>query len=64
MFWLKNQIASGKETVAEPPGTLPRTQEPLRSQSEARNRNDYPACTKSELMPSVFIKTHYWMNHR
>ena len=42
-FWLKNLIASSKETVAEPPGTLPRTQEPLRSQSEARNRNDSPA---------------------
>ena len=38
-------IASGKETVAEPPGTLPRPQEPLRSHSEARNRNDSPACT-------------------
>ena len=32
------------ETVAEPPGTLPRAQEPLRSQSEARNSNDSPAC--------------------
>ena len=46
-FWPKNQIASGKETVAEPPGTLPRTQEPLHSQSEARNRNDSPACYSS-----------------
>ena len=36
---------SGKETVAVPPGTLPRAQEPLRSQSEARNRNDSPACS-------------------
>ena len=34
---------SGKKTVAEPPGTLPCAQEPLRSQSKARNRNDSPA---------------------
>ena len=42
-FWLKNLITSGKETVVEPLGTLPRAQEPLRIQSEARNRNDSPA---------------------
>ena len=44
MFLTENYIASRKETVAEPPGTLPRAQEPLRSQSEARNRNDSLAC--------------------
>ena len=45
-------VVYGSKTVAEPPGTLPRTQEPLRSQSEARNRNDSPACS-SDVPPEV-----------
>ena len=43
-----------RKTVAEPPGMLPRAQEPLRSQSEARNHNDSPAWHCDNFVLRVF----------
>ena len=61
--------ASGKETIVEPPGTLSRTQEPLRCRPNVRNRYESPGycfiwprwgCMPSESIGLDFGCMLYW----